>query len=443
MYQMKEREMRRSVNRVLAGFLAVAMMLGVTPSTLWAETLTYEQENQNNMDTVGEVIPNEEIISIAEARELVKGTEVTLEGVVTRIFQGNGTTTNNSTVYIQDETAGIAMYMYYTFELGDYAVGTKLQVTGQMSAYNDVIQIQPSSLDDIVVLTGEEETLEPEVITIDELKTLKYEGQLVKVVGAKLDTVATNSNHIIKDIYTGASTTMRCTGALTLVDFKEGDTIDVIGVAANYNGDPQLMVSVEADITLGEEATVAAVTASPGNGSQVPLGTEITLSTVTPDATINYRFEEGTAGTIDSNEGIVTISSFNEQGKAVITATASKDGYTTPEFVFEYTQAKVDTVRPSTQPGSVNADSQVELTTATLNAIISYQLTTNVGPETEAVSEELTYSEAITLTAEMFPVKITTWAVADNYLDSDVSELNYRLREIGRASCRERVYVLV
>lgn len=395
---------------------AYATKEGVEPSKVYAFEYFKQAE-----------IPNE-IKSIAEVRELGKGKDVVIEGIVTRAIKSSATNETSCTVYVQDDTAGIAVFKP-GITLDKYPIGTKVKVTGKTSEFGGVLQIQPANLEAIEVIGSEVSPREAEVITIAQLATKAYEGKLVRIEDVELDNKATNSNHTIKDPLTGNSLIMRCTKDSTLPDvFEEGMSINVIGIAANNNGTPQILVSSFEDLTQGKEAEVAVVTATPGNESQVALNEVIVLQTKTKDATILYTVNDGTEQVSSNNTAEVTIKSFDSEGKATIRAKATNGNYTTPETSFIYTQAKVEKVTPSVPVGAIDGNSQIGLSTSTHNATISYIVTTNVGLENEIKSEVKQYIAPIGLTPELFPVKIEAWATAENYLESEKVELNYRLK---------------
>ena len=228
-------------------------------------------------------------VSIEEARAASVGTIVTVEGIVTRAIQSSGTNTTNCTLFIQDDTAGIGVYVS-GIKIDTYLVGQKVSVTGTTGTNYGMVQIKPASSSDIKIISEETAPRESEIITIEKLNTRDYDGKFVKIENVKLNTIHDKSNHIIEDENTNATTTMRCTDGLTLPSelFEEGDVISVVGIASNNNGTPQLLVSKVEDITKGIKAPVATVTATPDNGSQVPFEGGVTLTTAPEGATISY-----------------------------------------------------------------------------------------------------------------------------------------------------------
>ncbi|RKQ33240.1 5'-nucleotidase C-terminal domain-containing protein [Oceanobacillus halophilus] len=121
--------------------------------------------------------------TIADARELSDGTEVSVEGIVTA---DNAAISNGSqfTTYIQDDTAGINLFAYEQGNLPNLVKGDRVIVTGELDSYNGLKEIIPLEIE--VVESGQ---ALPEVqqVTIEELQSEdsaeQYEGQLVQVNG--------------------------------------------------------------------------------------------------------------------------------------------------------------------------------------------------------------------------------------------------------------------
>ncbi|ULO05488.1 choice-of-anchor I family protein [Paenibacillus sp. 19GGS1-52] len=186
-----------------------------------------------------------------------------------------------------------------------------------------------------------------------------------------------------------------------------------------------------------DSTTVAAVTAIPDHGAEVPQGSTVTLSTITSDATIEYMLNGGAAQTINSTSGTVVIDEFNQSGNtAVITAKAVKGTNESAARTFIYTQAQVRPVSAS-KTGAVAAGTQISLSTPTAGAAINYVLTKKAGLTGETVVSEAVYSSPITLTSDMFPVKIEATAIMAGYKDSVKSTFNYTLKD---GSAEEQVY---
>jgi phosphatidylserine/phosphatidylglycerophosphate/cardiolipin synthase-like enzyme len=143
-----------------------------------------------------------EPIPIAEARSLPVGTVVTVAGWVTASDQFRGP------VYFQDESAGIGWFNNENMRIEwniDARIGDSLVVTGAIGQFNNLIQI----VDDITytVFPESNRDIEPRNITVTQLTTGDYEGQLVRISDVNISGTGTFSggtNYTITDA-TGSS----------------------------------------------------------------------------------------------------------------------------------------------------------------------------------------------------------------------------------------------
>ena len=190
-------------------------------------------------------------IPIAEARALpVSTANVMVEGVVTRAVNTSATNLTSGTLYVQDETGGIAVF-HSGITVSTYQEGKKVRVSGTMGNNAGVIQIGGAVVEE---LSDPLAPVTPEIIDIGGLNTGAYEGRLVMLQNVRLTTIATNSNHMITDA-TG-STTMRSPfndGTLPDDRYRVNDYINAIGIASNFNGSRQIQVSALDDLSMGTE----------------------------------------------------------------------------------------------------------------------------------------------------------------------------------------------
>ncbi|MEK3757000.1 choice-of-anchor I family protein [Paenibacillus sp. FSL P4-0338] len=179
---------------------------------------------------------------------------------------------------------------------------------------------------------------------------------------------------------------------------------------------------------------VAAVTAAPGQDSEVPAGSKVELSTLTAGASLEYSLNGGALQTIDASTGSVVIDAFNQPGNtAVLKARALKNTNSSVERTFTYTQAQTRPVSAS-RTGAIPSGSTIELTTPTEGAAISYILTRKAGMPEEIIDAKAAYSAPVTLTADMLPAKIEASAVMEGYKDSVPATYNYTLKDGGTAA---------
>lgn len=107
--------------------------------------------------------------SISEARTKAVGSTVTVSGLV---INGNEL---GSIRYIQDESAGIAVY---DSKVGNSEIGDSITVTGVLDDYNNLLEIK--SLSSLVTHSTGNQLPEPRVLGVTEIGE-DYEGQLIKV----------------------------------------------------------------------------------------------------------------------------------------------------------------------------------------------------------------------------------------------------------------------
>ncbi|MFA9558223.1 DUF6359 domain-containing protein [Evansella sp. AB-rgal1] len=193
-------------------------------------------------------------VSIAEARSLENGSEVTVEGVVTStpgVWGSRG-------FYIQDETAGI-----YVFQNAhDVEMGDVVRITAIRGQFNNEIQL--SSPTNIEVLSQGATLPSANLLSPAEL-TKNYEGQLVKLEGVTISELEQVNNFGTFEFIA----TLENESALVRVDnrsglafsgfeFENGDVVDVVGVVAEFNGTMQLKPRMASDIV--EHVTISYTT---------------------------------------------------------------------------------------------------------------------------------------------------------------------------------------
>jgi endonuclease/exonuclease/phosphatase family metal-dependent hydrolase len=118
--------------------------------------------------------PGQKDLNIAQARGLPLNSVVQVSGTVTAQF--------GSTLYIQDATAGVPIYLGLIF--ANYAIGDSITVNGPMQTFNSQIQIGGGSAAIISIKNnGKSKTaIIPKTIKMNELAA--NEGRLVKIDGA-------------------------------------------------------------------------------------------------------------------------------------------------------------------------------------------------------------------------------------------------------------------
>ncbi|ATW28223.1 5'-nucleotidase C-terminal domain-containing protein [Candidatus Formimonas warabiya] len=174
--------------------------------------------------------------TIQDARDLGAGQTAEVTGIVTY--------TDGRNFYIQDNTAGLNIYV----PSGLSAVpqqGDLIRASGPLSLFHGLLEMSPAAAD-LTILNSNNTLPAPQVVTIDQLETQlqDYESQRVKIENVTLGATADNNTPLTD----AAGNTINIYKMPSLTGINVGDTVNVIGVASIYNN-PQLLVQNAADIT--------------------------------------------------------------------------------------------------------------------------------------------------------------------------------------------------
>ncbi|HAX73937.1 MAG TPA: hypothetical protein DCY20_10480, partial [Firmicutes bacterium] len=160
----------------------------------------------------------QDYLDIIEAREVSKGEAVTVKGIVS-YHDGN------KTVHIQDLTGGIAIYNTKGVDISQLKPGTEVLVSGVIDIYKDLVEVIPSTNDDIEIISEGNELVAKEV-TIEDLLTKNYDSQFISIAEAMYDK---STNKLVQDEVSLAIYPTTVTG-----DFKTGDIVNVTGTMSRY-----------------------------------------------------------------------------------------------------------------------------------------------------------------------------------------------------------------
>lgn len=294
---------------------------------------TGEERDHLQLDNVSVYKTDSNVIPLLEARGLPQGSPVTVEGVVVGIFG------NRQNIYFQDSTAGMVARLSSSSWANDLEIGDVIRVSGTMGAYNNLIQVAVSAADDFLILETNAGTPAPQAVTVDQLDS-SMQGQLVTVEGLTVDSVGTGTNYTVyvKDAL-DRQLELRVENTVSRDFFTPGKVLNVTAPVGQFGASMQLMIRGSEDLeedVAGER--VAPVQATPAPGL-VEAGTEVHLSTATPDATIYYTLD-GSNPTEDSSvytEPIVINSSLVIKAYATAPGLAdsivSSFAYTIPEVM--------------------------------------------------------------------------------------------------------------
>ena len=198
--------------------------------------------------------PGPSLITIAEARALANNEYALVQGVVTFIDGRN--------VYIQDETAGIDLFLNNNTVPTSLALGDNVRAYGKHAIYNGLVElsgINGGNADEFSILSSGN-PLPMVVKTIAEV----LEGGAdalqctrVKIESATIGAINTSGNTLL----TQDGSTINIYKIPALTGIEEGNVVDVISVIGYFNV-PQLRVALADDVTLIETPSSSSLTVS-------------------------------------------------------------------------------------------------------------------------------------------------------------------------------------
>jgi 2',3'-cyclic-nucleotide 2'-phosphodiesterase (5'-nucleotidase family) len=182
------------------------------------------------------VVADPVVMSIAEARTTTK-TAVILTGTVSAV--------NGKNVFMQDNavapTAGICVYnsggTTFTAHKGD-----TIKVTGNLSVYNGLLELTPTSAANVTTLSTGNVVI-PKEVTVNQI-TNAIQGQLIKVKNVTFTSIDN----------AGASMVQDSTGSVTVyampvvAGLAAGDTADVTAAVTCYGSTMELAVDSASDV---------------------------------------------------------------------------------------------------------------------------------------------------------------------------------------------------
>lgn len=190
-----------------------------------------------------------EVISIADAKLLEDGTEVTVEGIVTLPPGAFGA---NASFYLEDATGAIQVYTYANPGI---SLGDKVKLKSMKDTYNGVLELNGIAAYEI---QGQAELLPQIVSELDD--TVAYELVSIRDVRVEnlsdVDSYGNFSFEAVRDDYRTSIYVDSRTGvsydAFTAV-YEEGDLLHITGIAVPYGGGFELKPRMMSDFKNAEE----------------------------------------------------------------------------------------------------------------------------------------------------------------------------------------------
>lgn len=298
-----------------------------TSSTLYTNPIVIDKDMTIKTMAVANGLENSDISTfeykiitsktIAEVRALPLNTTVQTSGIVTAVFPGG----TNTTVYIQDETAGIVLYgSNLAVEVGD-----EVNVNGSLTEYQTLLELNVTK-DDITVV-GKKDVPAATSVSADQLQENK-EGMLLTLKNITIESV--NSGNFTAKDEKGTSFIIRPQDASLLTVGTKYDSLT--GVLGSFKGTYQLIPRNSGDL-IQNASVVQSVFATPGEGI-IKAGDAVTLATATDGAKIYY--------TTDGQEPTISSSLYTQpiiiNDAVTIKAIAVKEGLAnSPVSIFSYT----------------------------------------------------------------------------------------------------------
>lgn len=184
-------------------------------------------------------------VTLADARQLPKGSNVKITAVVTNIIEKNA--------FIQDETGAIYIYAN-RYNYTALVPGNEITLSGKVTEYNGLLEITDIK-DKKITAVSKGNTVVPIEITLDDVNE-KNEALYVYVTGLEItgvETIDGEKGYNVQVKQGNVSGIIRVDKYLNPYIEPEffviGEIIDVTGNVGQYNEDHYIMISSEASVT--------------------------------------------------------------------------------------------------------------------------------------------------------------------------------------------------
>ena len=219
-------------------------------------------------------------LTIAEARGQAVGSTVTVTGIVTNGDELGGVR------YFQDGTAGLVAYGWT--ELANVKRGDSIVITGELSDYNNLLEISPVS--SVTVVSSGHELPAPVTLTPSQLSD-NYETQLVKIENAVFDNAGAIFSAKTNYTFTasGQQGEIRINDANSPLAGKviPSGNVTIVGPLAQYKDTYQILPRDGDDLV---------------PGSSINIVTPVTVTSIT-HSKINLYWTTDTEGTSEAYYG--------------------------------------------------------------------------------------------------------------------------------------------
>ena len=263
--------------------------------------------------------------SIAEVCALATSTEAAFD---VNVKDALVTYVNGNNAFIEDETAGIQLYMSgHGLTAGKKITG---KITGKIKLYQNFAEM--TSID-VSAATLTEASVTPTVATIAEMLADfgKYINKYIKVEGVTVTKTCKGSSALSErqgNMKQGESEMMLYAQIKQDLEVPEGWVGDVVGIPTRYGTTPEFGLWSQDDFTKTGQATVDGKITMPETKT-IKLGENFELgATVNSGAAISYASDNEAVATVDQTGNVTAVA----EGTANIKATApAVEGFTAAE----------------------------------------------------------------------------------------------------------------
>ena len=263
----------------------------------WQAPMAATYGRVNTDQSFGGVVvePGVDTVNIATARSLPRGTEVVVCGVLTATDQFGGP------AFIQDATAGIALFDDQVHGNGLFQIGDSLCVKASIGVFNN--QVQLVSVTELKSFGPANQPITPKVVNITDLAAV--EGQLVRLENVNFTgkgLLFPNSNYTVTNGTSTADVRIDAEVESLVGKLVPEGSVSVTGVVGSFRGNMQLLPRFQADL--------------PAAAPYIPEGSTIDPALSLDIATWNMEFFGATQNNFGPNDEALQL----ENAKKVLMA---------------------------------------------------------------------------------------------------------------------------